>query len=76
MDIVKGLPEDGMVFLNGDDKFLAPYRGKLSHRTFFYGLNKECDYRAEEVCVRDGQTLFRFYYKDGEAEKNMELLCW
>ena len=44
--------------------------------TFFYVLNKECDYRAEEVCVRDGQTLFRFYYKDGEAEKNMELLCW
>ena len=42
MDIVKGLPEDGIVFLNGDDKFLAPYRGKLSHRTFFYGLNKEC----------------------------------
>ena len=76
MDIVKGLPEDGMVFLNGDDKFLAPYRGKLSHRTFFYGLNKECDYRAEEVRVRDGQTLFHFYYKDGEAEKNMELLCW
>ena len=74
MDIVKGLPEDGMVFLNWDDKFLAPYRGKLSHRTFFYGLNKECDYRAEEVCVRDGQTLFRFYYKDGEAEKNMEVV--
>ena len=74
MDIVKGLPEDGMVFLNGDDKFLAPYRGKLSHRTFFYGLNKECDYRAEEVRVRDGQTLFHFYYKDGEAEKNMEVV--
>ena len=74
MDIVKGLPEDGIVFLNGDDKFLAPYRGKLSHRTFFYGLNKECDYRAEEVRVRDGQTLFHFYYKDGEAEKNMEVV--
>ena len=37
-------------------------------------MNKECDYRAEEVCVRDGQTLFRFYYKDGEAEKNMEVV--
>ena len=60
--------------MNGDDKFLAPYRGKLSHRTFFYGLNKECDYRAEEVRVRDGQTLFHFYYKDGEAEKNMEVV--
>ncbi|MBQ9156261.1 MAG: UDP-N-acetylmuramoyl-tripeptide--D-alanyl-D-alanine ligase, partial [Eubacterium sp.] len=29
MDIVKGLPADGMVFLNGDDPFLAAYRDKL-----------------------------------------------
>lgn len=47
-----------MVFLNGDDKFLAPYRGKLSHKTFFYGMDKACDYRAENVHVKDGQTIF------------------
>ena len=31
MDIVKGLQEDGQVFLNGDDHFLAPYKEKLSY---------------------------------------------
>lgn len=60
MDIVKGLPEDGMVFLNGDDPFLSAYRGKLEKKTFFYGLGEECDYRAEEICYGDGQTRFFF----------------
>ena len=74
MYIVKGLPKDGMVFLNGDDKFLVPYRGKLSHKTFFYGMNKDCDYRAEDVKVRDGQTLFHFFYKEGEEVRDMEVV--
>ena len=74
MDIVKGLPEDGMVFLNGDDKFLAPYRGKLSHKTFFYGMDKACDYRAENVHVKDGQTIFHFFYKEGKVIKDMEVV--
>ncbi len=60
MDIVKGLPEDGMVFLNGDDPFLSAYRGKLEKKTFFYGLGEECDYRAEEIYYGDGQTRFFF----------------
>lgn len=60
MDIVKGLPEDGMVFLNGDDPFLAAYRGKLEKKTFFYGLKEDCDYRAEEIRYEDGQTRFLF----------------
>lgn len=71
---MKGLPEDGMVFLNGDDKFLAPYRGKLSHKTFFYGMDKACDYRAENVHVKDGQTIFHFFYKEGKVIKDMEVV--
>lgn len=58
-----------MVFLNGDDKFLAPYRDKLSHKTFFYGMDKACDYRAENVHVKDGQTIFHFFYKEVESNK-------
>lgn len=60
MDIVKGLPEDGLVFLNGDDPFLTPYRGKLRQKTFFYGLSPDCDYRAEEIQNGDGQISFTF----------------
>ena len=74
MDIVKGLPEDGLVFLNGDDKFLVRYRGVLAHKTFFYGMDKSCDYRAEDVQVKDGQTMFHFFYKEGTEEKEMKVV--
>ncbi|MCI6858697.1 MAG: UDP-N-acetylmuramoyl-tripeptide--D-alanyl-D-alanine ligase [Eubacterium sp.] len=74
MDIVKGLPEDGLVFLNGDDAFLAPYRGKLSHKTFFYGMDRNCDYRAENVEVGGGQTRFVFFYKEGGEEKHFPVI--
>lgn len=71
MDIVKGLPEDGLVFLNGDDAFLAPYRGKLSHRTFFYGLGAHCDYRAEDVTTADGRTSFTLCYKEKQEMQHL-----
>lgn len=60
MDIVKGVPDDGIVFLNGDDPFLIPYRGKLQQKTYFYGMNPDCDYRAEEIQNGDGQISFTF----------------
>ncbi len=60
MDIVKGVPENGMVFLNGDDPFLTPYRRKLRQKTFFYGMSPDCDYRAEGIRNGDGQISFTF----------------
>lgn len=60
MDIVKGVPEDGMVFLNGDDSFLVPYRGKLRQKTYFYGMSPDCDYRAEDIRNGDGHVSFTF----------------
>lgn len=64
MDIVKGVPEDGLVFLNGDDPFLVPYRGKLRQKTFFYGMSPDCDYRAEDIVNGDGQISFMFCAND------------
>lgn len=60
MDIVKGLPKDGRLFLNGDDPFLASYRGKTEHETYFYGMSRDCDYRAEDIGIADGKTTFVF----------------
>lgn len=64
MDIVKGLQEDGQVFLNGDDHFLAPYKGKLTYPVWLYGLGDHCDYRAENIRVKKGKTYFDFLYED------------
>lgn len=58
MDIVKGMADDGIILLNGDDPFLTPYRGKLTQKTFFYGFDESCDYRAENICSGDGVTEF------------------
>ncbi len=74
MDIVKGLPEDGIVFLNGDDPFLTAYRGRLTHRTFFYGLDAPCDYRAENIQENAGQTQFDFIYKEEEKEVHQKIV--
>ena len=53
-----------MVFLNGDDPFLVPYRGRLEQKTFFYGLSDDCDYRAEDIVNGDGQISFTFCADD------------
>lgn len=69
MDIIKGLPEDGKVFLNGDDPFLTPYRGKLGFETYFYGLSKDCDYRAENIFQDDEGVDFDFVIQGEPACK-------
>lgn len=66
MDIMKGLPQDGMIFLNGDDPYLVRYRGKLDKQAFFYGMDASCDYRAKDIHTKDGQTSFTFCMKDRE----------
>ncbi len=71
MDIIKGLPADGKVFLNGDDPFLAPYAGKLDYETWFYGMGENCDYRAEDFHFSGGKSRFTFVYKEQGQEKRI-----
>ena len=68
MDIVKGLPEDGLVFLNGDDPFLRPYKNKLDKKVLYYGMSEDCDYRAEDIRDHDGHTAFTFCYREACPE--------
>ena len=37
-------------------------------------MDKACDYRAENVHVKDGQTIFHFFYKEGKVVKDMEVV--
>ena len=69
MDIVKGLPDDGLVFLNGDDPFLIPYRGKLDKKILYYGMDADCDYRAEDIRTRDRRTSFLFCCNKAAGKK-------
>ena len=47
LEILEGLSEDGTVILNGDEPLL---RGaETGRRTLFFGIDTECDLRAEEI---------------------------
>lgn len=48
IEILRGLKEDGVAVLNGDDELLWGKRGEISYKTVWFGLeNKECDVFAE-----------------------------
>ncbi len=74
MDIVKGLDDNGKIFLNGDDPFLTPYRGKLPYETFFYGLDEKCDYRADHIVTKNGGTSFDFHCQGIDLHVDLEVV--
>ena len=68
LHIMDGMREDGVLILNGDDPLLKPGAdigtdelaacvGRYEIRT--YGLGEHNDYRASQVKVQDGRTVFR-----------------
>ncbi|MCG9969077.1 UDP-N-acetylmuramoyl-tripeptide--D-alanyl-D-alanine ligase [Pelotomaculum terephthalicicum JT] len=65
MSITRGMNNNGIVILNGDDPLLAEYKGKMRHKTFFYGLADWCDYRAECVEHGNNSSSFEFVYPEG-----------
>ncbi len=74
MDIIKGLPKDGKVFLNGDDPFLQKYKDSLDFPLYYYGLGEHCDYRAKNIRTRDQKTCFTFCYEGGTMEVTLGVM--
>lgn len=58
LHITDAFPEDGVLFLNGDDPLLAEKKGTLPFRTFFFGKEEHCDYRAEDMTTDGENTQF------------------
>jgi len=49
MEILEGVPKDGLVVLNGDDSLLYGLKGFLDRRTVYYGMGEELDYQAYNI---------------------------
>lgn len=58
LSIQDGLKPGGILFLNGDDPWLEDIRGREGITTIYYGTGKNCQYRAEEITLRDGYPSF------------------
>ena len=59
LEILEGLKPDGTVVLNGDDDLLWSLKGKLPHKTIYYGLyNPDADVKGEYIGFEDGAEHF------------------
>ncbi len=52
-ELVRAIPADGAVFLNGDDDFSSRLAALSAAPVGFYGLGSECSPRAEDVVLDD-----------------------
>jgi len=60
MEILEGLPSNGLALLNGDDKRLWALRSILPFRTIYYGIhNPDCDLLATNVDCGAQESAFR-----------------
>ncbi len=62
LDIQNGLPDDGILFLNGDNDMIRKHLDYVKKPYEFYGFANDCTYRAEKIVETGRQTHFEFHY--------------
>ncbi len=66
-EILKGLSENGIAVLNGDDPYLWAIKDEITHKTIWFGLeNEECDVFGTDI--NDGAFESTFRIKNSSAE--------
>jgi len=67
LELLEGMPPDGLLILNGDDVMLSGVRGLLKIRTVSYGLDESLDYHAGNIRSR-GENGIDFDITIGNSE--------
>ncbi len=69
LEILEGLPQNGIVILNGDDNMLSALKGLLPYRTVFYALeDKNADYCAYNIKTEGMAVYFSVRIKNDEYD--------
>ena len=70
LEILEGLPEEGVVILNGDDEYLWGVKGKIPFKTVYYGIkNPEADIFGCEKSASLDEIVFTVREIAGEEFK-------
>ena len=70
LEILDGMGENGIIFLNGDDELLSGLKGLLPQKTLFYGIDENQDIWAYDLSSKGEEGVY-FQVKTGE--KDMKL---
>jgi len=57
LEIIRGMQDDGVVLLNGDDELLSGLKGLLRQKTLFYGMDETCDIRASDLLSKGEEGI-------------------
>lgn len=68
LKIAKNFTEKNRIFLNGDDPLLREAAKTMQCPVTLYGTGLNCDYRAENVHIKDGKNCFTLVYPEGREE--------
>ena len=72
MEILEGMPEDGKIFLNGDNALLWSSRESLARRAGYFGVfNGQCQVLAKDI--REGDGLLYFWVRSSDDAFPVEL---
>lgn len=63
------LPEDGVLFVNGDDDLLPTLKETCKHKVVTFGLSRTCDWRASSLREADKGTFFTCEAPGGETQE-------
>lgn len=59
LEILEGMPKDGIIILNGDNSLLWNVRDILKKKTVYFGVrNPECRVLGEDICQNAGSLSF------------------
>ena len=67
-ELADALPQDGTIFLNGEDENIADHRVNVKNRAISYGLSEACDYYATDISASSRGTTFTVHTPKGETE--------
>ncbi len=72
LEIVDGLPSDGVLYLNGDDPLLVKARPNC--KTVLYAVhNHDADYYAKDIRTCDTQTYFTIVYGSSQVDVQLNV---
>lgn len=66
-ELEAALPEDGVVFLNGDNEYIAKRKLAEGRRAVIYGTGENCDYRAHDIKTGRSGCTFSITAPQGES---------
>ena len=71
LKITKNFNPESVLFINKDDKMLSKVKTENKFKVVTFGIESDCDFKAENVNLDGNQTSFILKYKDKESEKKV-----